>query len=207
MKKWLKITLTLLALIAASFFFFMPLGKQDWDIVSHNVDINNYPDVVFEELLDAHKMELWLRNKETPVKYTVAYNTSEDSLFSFVRTGDNGEKQTVTLRKIHHQGDGVIYLNYDITDSRHSYSKTFHISLIPDSHIIVSGGSANITNLSLSYGIDYAETGYFGKLIPKWKSILWETKFLNDEVEKIGSTIKQSIEDDHGRLLQLSDEK
>ena len=206
MNKFLKITLALLTLIAASIFFLMPLEKQDWDNVGHNVNINTYPELVYQELLDAPEMELWLRNSETPKKYTVTLNQMPDSLFSLVRNGDKGEIQTVSLDKIHHQGDGIIYLTYQIKDNQHSYTKNLHITLIPDIHIIVTGGSATTTQLSLGYGIDYTETGYIGKLIPKWKSILWETKFLDDEVKNIDSILKNNIEDKHGTLLKFLDE-
>lgn len=207
MRKWISIILVLLGIIIASGFFLLPLGKQDWDVESYNVDINNDPGFSFEDLLDAHKVELWLRNKETPANYTVAYNQTPDSLFSFIRTSDKGETQTVSLQKIHHQGDGIIYLSYDIENSGHSYTKTFHIALAPEGNLIVSGGSATTTKLIMEYRIDYTETGYFGKLIPKWKSILWGTKYLREEAKAIGSNIKQSVEDNHGRLLQYQDER
>jgi hypothetical protein len=205
-KKWMKWAFVILLTISVSIFLLLPFGFTDINTTSYHFDVNNYPEIVFQELDDLHKVEKWLQTQETPKAYTTAYSSDLDSLTFFKRIDQSNEHINQTVTKIISPRDlgvvGAKEINFDVIHNQHSYKRVLTLWLVPDGNIIVTGGNANTSEMTAYYTIDFSHAKYFETLFAKWKIFINGDEFKDEYLIKMCKKFKTSVEDGRGRLLK-----
>jgi hypothetical protein len=205
-KKWIKWIFVIVLIILISVFFLLPVSFKDINTTSYRFAVNNYPEIVLQELNDLDKVEKWLQTQETPKAYTTSYSSDLDSLTFFKRTNQsiNDVNQTVTKRiSPRNLGvEGAKEINFDITHSKHSYKRILTLWLVPDGNIIATGGNANTSEITAYYTIDFSTTKYFENLFAKWEIFINGDELKDEYLIAMCKNFKTSVEDDRGRLLR-----